>query len=282
MAWHSLSYSLIDYPVLATAYSKKQAVDSAKFFVAPDRVKAMQEKIIILNGALNTQSIDEAVKRTKGKRFEKTTLYFGGRFTATKGGDFATECYDLAYKTGKDVEIKVTTPSKSGKVASVKEKAKEVEFFTDLSQEEAWDVMVQSHISIFPQTLRMLPSAVFEQIYAGLIVIVNRKNNAGLLPPEYPFFYDTEDEARAMLRFAIMNYDDAVKKVQGFGQWVKENNSLDASIKTLFDKIYEDYEADMSHFRSKPFVTHLCTKILKEAKKEVQTNGLSFRRLCGR
>lgn len=159
-------------------------------------------------------------------KYAKFTCYFGGRFTATKGGENALEQFDLLYAFGRDVAIKVTTPVANALRLQkfLERRGQEIEVYERLSQSDAWRIMARCHVSIFWQTLRMFPAAPFEQLYAGLVVLFRDYGyERAILPPDYPFVFQTKEGAAAMLRWVYENYDEAKARIAWVPQWIREN-----------------------------------------------------------
>jgi hypothetical protein len=77
---------------------------------------------------------------------------------------------------------------------------------------------------MFYQSLKILPSSPYEQLYCGLVTLIQDHGyEKVLLPPDYPWLFKTENEAAAMLRHVYDNYDEVVKETAQYSKWVREN-----------------------------------------------------------
>jgi len=235
---HMLGYAMADRTWFQTEFARKQAIATARVFLAPALVDRIFQRTRACTIALNTGRLDPVIQAAAGEKFENLTCYFGGRFTATKGGEFAAHCYDMAFKTGRKVDIQITVPT-SGKAAvdKAQQEMGEITWHQGLTQEEAWGVMVRSHMSLFPQTIKMLPASFFEQVYAGLAVVVNRAESDELIP-DYPFRFTEKIEGYTLLREIVDDYAAAQAKLAGWPEKVKARFSVEANAAEMVAELH--------------------------------------------
>jgi len=196
--------------------------------------KAKVIPLMFADGKLQTAIAD--VTRRK-----ELTVYWGGRLTGTKNVTLAAEVVDYMYSFGHKVEMVITTAGTwvdKGKLR-VGECAKfpsQIELHKGLPQEDAWRIMASCHISVFPQSLRFGPAAPMEQLSAGLIVLINKKDSTSVLPKDYPWYWDGEAELHALLRHVVRNYEEERQKLPKW-QLYARSLALDANIGRLHDEV---------------------------------------------
>lgn len=168
----------------------------------------------------------DAIDVQKNKRF---SLYWGGRFTTTKGGEKSVKQYLQLMMGGREVDIYVTAVGGAARLDDVLKRygAREsVNVFRDLPYLEAMKVMKGCHTAIFYQ-LNPGASAPYEWMYGGVIVLFKKYHfpeEELMYPPGYPFMFDTDVECGSMLRWIYENYEEAKAQFDGCGtrEWVRE------------------------------------------------------------
>jgi len=229
------------FTLFQSNWMKKQVLKSAREFLASVQVNNIRQNGKVFTGAIELDKIDAIAKRLNGKKFENLTLYFGGRFTAQKRADLVAEIYDYLFKLGRDVDIVVTTPTTQNvRVAATKKERVEIKFMEGLSQEEAWEIMLQSHVVLTAyKSFSYLPSACLEQIASGLVVLVQDSHVDDSLGEDYPFLYKTKAESLAMLKTVIDDYDAAAAKMVPVSKWVRETYALKEQVPGLLSFMRE-------------------------------------------
>ena len=82
------------------------------------------------------------------------------------------------------------------------------------------------------------PTACFEQLYAGLVVLIRRTGvEAEFLPPDYPFLFDKDEECATMLRWVYEHYDEAREKVAHVPDWVRPRFDRPTGINKLLEYV---------------------------------------------
>lgn len=203
----------------------KRVVVGARDYLSSMSVRKLMANSKVIPAAIDLTRMDAVAKKLNGKKFPKLTLYFGGRFTTQKRADLVAEIYDYAYCLGKPVDVIVTTPTtQNARAAETKQEAAEIKFMEGLSQAEAWEVMLQSHVVLTAyKSFSFLPSAVMEQIAAGMVVLVfDRHVDDALGPGKYPFLYSSKEEALAILKKVVADLPAAQELMKPFTAYVRE------------------------------------------------------------
>lgn len=223
LANHAMGYA-VSHNVFFTPFSYDKALENVRRFCSSVMVKTFMEKSQCLLARVNSRRLFDSIDGLK--KYDKFACYFGGRFTATKGAPEIIEQYDLLFRSGRNILIKITTDS-STTVSSALEGKGEAEVFRGLRQADAWRIMTKCHVSIFWQSLKMGPAAPYEQILAGLVVLVrDTGHEVDLLPPDYPFLFSTKMDCATMLRWVYDNYERASEMMVPAKQWVLENTDV--------------------------------------------------------
>lgn len=255
MALNMVAYATVEICVFYTKTHLKEAMNTASMYLSGKMCKQLHDRVVTYPVALNKDGLDAIKVKLAGKKNKKMSVYFGGRFTASKGGEVAVGSYDQLIKTAVDVEAHVTVPA-FGNVrvsATMKKSSDKIHWYEHLTQTQAWEVMQQCHVSVYPQEIRMLPAALFEQIYSGLVVIVNGNNTGDNLPAEYPFFYKDELECWSLLKWVTKNYDKAQTMMEPMRKWIIEHNSSDTLVTKFVDRLTEIQTEELRLLRDKKF-----------------------------
>lgn len=234
------------YTLFQSEWCRKQLIKSARDYLSPKALNRILEQSEVFTGAVDFTGLDKVINKLNGKKFPKTTLYFGGRFSNLKRGDFITEIYDYAYCLGGDLDIRITTPTaQNGRVAKAKQEAAEIIIHDKMSQEDAWEIMAQSHISICAEKyFAYLPSSVMERISAGLVVLIFDSAVDGVFGPhKYPFLYKNKTEALTLLKEIITDLPAAQAKMQEVAEYVRNTYSIQKQVPALLNTIRTNVES---------------------------------------
>lgn len=225
---------------LFSEWARTSLLDAARQILAPALVNDLIERSSVLPIAFDADRVDHWLPREKYLEF---TVYFGGRFTKTKGGELALKLMDYVHCSGLPIQTKVTTSSRGfvGRLGSNVGLRKSlgrlpvgVDFHLGYSQDSALSVMIQSHVAVYPQPIILMPAGVFEQIAAGLVVLVHRFGLDRILPT-YPYAFDSLAEAWDHLQFIYHHYDEALFRMRPFQQMVRDRYSVEANVGTLLN-----------------------------------------------
>lgn len=220
----ALGHALTSF-VSCCPYCSSRSSELVQAYCSPQMIRRFMEKREEVMMCAECDLID-GLDEPKNEKF---SLYWGGRFTSTKGGEKSVEQYIKLLMGGRDVEIYVTAVGGATRLSRVIKKygaQDSVLVMKKLTYEQAQRVMKRCHVSVFYQ-LNPGAAAPYEQIYAGLIVLFKRyffPEELDMYPPDYPFLFETDVECAAMLRWIYENYDEAqakMKKVKA-REWVKE------------------------------------------------------------
>lgn len=147
-------------------------------------------------------------------KYERFSLYVGGRFTATKGGEQIVRQYLRFLMAGRDVDIHVTAVGSAKRLRLVLKEygARDALYlYRNLEYAACADIMRRCHVAMFYQ-LNPGAGAPYEWLYNDLVVLFRKHDfpeELEQLPPGYPFWFRTEDEGAALLRWVYENYAEA-------------------------------------------------------------------------
>lgn len=227
--------------------ARSMTLDVARRFLAPSGVKHIHQVSVDIPQGI---SVDKVLAAGEGvKKREKFTVYYGGRFSGSKRIAEIAEIYDYFFKFGRDVEFVVTTGSLDRTKRDNFEAAMpHAELHVGRSQEEAWAIMQSCHASICLSTHELFGMAYWEQMAAGLAVVMQAQSwNEDLLPPDYHLVHKAPGEVAAALRMVYDDwayctpeaYDARFGYTSPAAQWVRENYDADATLHRL--------AADLTH-----------------------------------
>lgn len=249
LATWAMSYAL--HPqIMPTAWARERALDAVVTYCGAPLIDRFHEHSPVVYVGPDCDRLD-ALLDGVDKR-ERTTLFFGGRFTATKGGDRAVEQYVQASMAGYDVDVEVTRVGDAQRLNKVLDKHQAhglVNVHANLSWEESVQVMGSSHVSIFWQSLKMFPSAAFEQLYAGLVVLLRDDGRIDEFLPGYPYRFQTPQEAATLLRWVIDNLDEAQMEVAQWKDTIRERFDRTTGIGRVLDTTWEYAADEIKRFR---------------------------------
>ena len=221
--------------------ARKMTLDVARRFLAPSGVKHINDVSIDIPQGISVEKVLNAGAGVKKR--EKFTVYYGGRFSGSKRIAEIAEIYDYFFKFGRDVEFVVTTGSLDRtKRENFEEAMPHAELHVGLSQEEAWAIMQSCHASICLSTHELFGMAYWEQMAAGLGVVMQAQSwNEELLPPDYNLIAQTPGQAAALLRQVHQVWDkegpEAFDETYGYkshaSTWVRDNYDADVTLHRL-------------------------------------------------
>lgn len=250
---HYTGYLLADAIVFFTKWTQDKAVKQMKIISSPASAVRFMKKISTVPAIFKASMVDHVLSVNKVRKRPNITVYWGGRLTSTKRVALAAEVADYLYSFGRNVGMLLTIPTKGFdrsklEVGKCRKYPTQFEVYEGLSQEEAIMKMASCHLSIFPQSLRFGPAAPLEQIRAGLIVLINRKDSLSVLPESYPWYFSSKDELNVLIRRVIANYPKEMEKQEYWRQYVYDNLSIETQLSALKTILYTAIEGNRKHF----------------------------------
>jgi hypothetical protein len=224
--------------VMPSKFALERSRDAVFAYCGPALVAKYDETAVVEYLGPPTSVIDEV----RQPKFERFSLYYGGRFTATKGGEDVVNAYVRFLIGGrKDADAYVTHVGMAQRLqeALAKYDARGlVNVQGNLGWRQAAALMSRCHASVFWQSMRMFPSTPFEQMYAGLAVMIRRDEwTDEFVPKEYPFQFESADELDALLRWVAENRDEAMAKIAWVPEWVKATYDRQAGIGRVLNRL---------------------------------------------
>lgn len=217
--------------------ARSMTMDIARRFLSPSAVRTINSISMDVPQGISVSQIAPIVDKTPKR--EKFTVYYGGRFSGSKRLADIAEVVDKFWAYGRDVQFVVTTGSLDGMKRAKFEKAyPQVELHVGKSQEEAWELMAGCHASFCFSSHELFGMAFWEQMAAGLgVVMLAKEWNRELLPPDYGLVVDSPAQAAAMLRvlhnafrYDKTEYDIRYGRYSFAAAWVRDNYDADKNL----------------------------------------------------
>lgn len=237
LAAHALG-AVATHVVAPSGFADDRLMDAVRTFLGPALYKEAARRTTVLMAGPHCELLDRVRDEAK---FQTRTLYFGGRFTKTKGGERSVRQYVDYAMTGAAVHTVVTLVGGGARLEQTLDHmgaSKLVQLFTGLTRYEAWHLMSRCHASMFYQGLKMLPSTPYEQMYCGLTVLFkNTGYERTMLPPNYPWVFEDEYAGAAMLRYVCENWEQSQRALDEWRAWVRLNVDRTLAFNRLLDVI---------------------------------------------
>lgn len=263
-----------DLNVFESPIARKMTLDVCRKHLSGSAVMRVMETSVDVPQGISVDRLMEIVERTPKR--EKFTVYYGGRFSTSKRVEEVAEVIDAFYRYGRDVEFVVTTGSLDGqKRAAFVDRFPQVELHVGKSQEEAWEIMAGCHASICFSTHELFGMAYWEQVAAGLAVVMKQERwNEDLMPPDYAYGVRTALEAAAILRDVHARWRDGqwliVPWLSEQAIWVRENYDASKNLRTMLGHVrrlvLDHREAQFRSFEggSRSSLIELASEVLTE------------------
>jgi hypothetical protein len=221
----ALGYCLADF-VSCCPYCSGRTYELVRTFAPPQAVEQfLKTRDEVMLGP-DCQMLDEL----DVPKNEKFSLYWGGRFTATKGGEKSVRQYLQLMMGGRDVDVYVTVVGGGRRLEPVLKQygaSQSIHVMREVPYDQAMSVMKRCHAAVFYQ-LNPGAAAPYEWMYSDVITLFKRHGFAEELemyPPGYPFLFEKEEECAAMLRWIYEDYEGAKKAFDDVGtkEWIREH-----------------------------------------------------------
>ncbi|MBF0554021.1 MAG: glycosyltransferase [Nitrospirae bacterium] len=222
--------------LFSTEVEKAEAIRACARYASPAMVKQMSANSVIMPLGLRIGELDSVISSTPKK--EKFTLFWGGRMNANKRYDDVIRLMDKFYAFGRNVEILVnSTLSETGKFGELKKKCFVKGTGGNLSREEYLKTIASCHIGLCMSNVEGCPVGFIEQVYCGIVLILPKRDWVrGVFGTEYPFVYDTEDEAYILMRYIYENYEEAKKKMVPVLEMIRTKYFVVNSVRILISE----------------------------------------------
>lgn len=217
--------------------ARNMTLDIARKHLSSSAVRQIMARSVDVPQGISAKRVLAVAERTPKR--EKFTIYYGGRFSGSKRLADIAELVDKFYAFGRDVQFVVTTGSLDGVKRNNFEAAyPQVELHVGKTQEEAWELMAGCHASICFSSHELFGMAFWEQMAAGLgVVMLAKEWNRELLPPNYPLVVQTTTEAAAQLRMLHTEWETSATAFESqFGlhadpaTWVRRHYDADVTL----------------------------------------------------
>ena len=196
-----------------------------KYCASTEVREFMDSRSLVLPVGVPTDAVDPFKGLPKHHKF---TLFFGARVSDVKQVDQIAKLYNMIYKSGRDVRIVFCTPVQEAAAikcigAEVLRENKAIEVHGKMGRNAYLGMAAESHVFISMSKWEGFPVGFWEQMYLGLVGLFPRKPWAlGQLPKEYPFWFDSLEDAYTQLAWIIDHYEEAKAKVAFMEPLIKE------------------------------------------------------------
>jgi len=184
----------------------------------------------------------------ESEKFKDFTFLTRGRLAASKGIDKILLTLDNLYRSGHPIKALITTgerPSRLNRLyGPIIDKMGNLEVMHCKTADEAGEIMRKCHAFLFWSSHELFAVSVWEMLASGLIGIFKRADwFCDLLPKEYPYVFDTDEEAYVMASHVSKNYAAVKKELAWVPGWVAERYeygvTTSRTIETLRSKVIE-------------------------------------------
>lgn len=218
---------------------KKMAIGAARKFLSASMLDRISKNSAVVYTGYDDTTLKDVPIEEKNEVF---TVIVRGRLTASKHVDRILGVYNALYASGRDMKIQLTT----GDIGNSFDKLIREQFSSNSaidimklkSKADSLEVMRKAHAFLFWSDHELFAVSVWEMFASGLIGVFKRADwLEGLLPKEYPFVFDKELEAYAMLSDIQENYTEWKKKLAWMVDFVRDNYGYTSTTKAASDAI---------------------------------------------
>ena len=230
--------------IVLTEEEKRQVFMNLRKYVAPSLVrKSLEENINVVTMGIRTDLIKKVKEESSGKH-DKFTLFFGGRLNRVKRVGEIVEWYSKIYAR-RDVQIIFSTNANSSKEFSPEEYP-HIKIYWNQNREQFLRRAVKAHVSIYASRYASFPAGVFEQMYAGVVMLLPDRKwvDAIFGDREYPLKFSGKNDALQKLLWVMDNYEKAQELVSWVPDFIDEMASSDKVFQTYHDLMVEEIDED--------------------------------------
>jgi glycosyltransferase involved in cell wall biosynthesis len=246
-------------------------------YLSPAMVRRALSNSYIVPLGIRCDEIDEYIKNVK--KNDKFTLFFGGRLTANKQWQKVLKDYEKFFSFGRDLNLVICAPLGETSLFKAERWGTWGEINLGLPRDEYLKKLVSCHVSMSNSIEEGFTVGIVEQIYAGLVVILPKRDWVkGLLGEAYkiyPFIYNGgSEEAYVVLKYVFENYGECVEKMKPIREYIKKNYNISVVSRRTFE-IIENY------------IKELRKRVVRSESKEIRElidrvvnlfpNGISFK-----
>lgn len=215
-----MAHNLFESPMC-----QKIAVKSARRYLSASMIRRLHDRADMVYSGYDA---DQAFVVPEEQKSDEFTVVVRGRLTASKNVERITSLYNKFHAAGHDLKIVITTGDRRGdsRVEDDLKSNRGIEFMNLKTKAEANKVMRKAHAFVFWSSHELFAVSVWEMLAAGLIGVFKKAEwFKGLLPDDYPYVFEREDQAYAMMLDIYENYDERKKELAWVAKWVKDNYS---------------------------------------------------------
>ena len=261
--------------IFLTPFEKQLGIKTSSKYLNPAEVVKVERNAHVIPQGIDC---DIHAKIIEGeKKYDRFTLYWGGRFIANKRWEDILPMYrQLKIASGGEIDIEVTTAAVSlGRDTSA---YGDIKIHLGPTHEELFKVQARCHAGMVYSHFEALPIGFLEQILSGVVLVWwDRPWSRAVLGNSYPFYFTSELEARAMLKWIRDNYAEATEKMAPVKKMIWEKYDIKSSVTALDnlmqtsalgtwtvikseDKLFEVLKEMPDEFTFSNFVTTLIKK----------------------
>jgi glycosyltransferase involved in cell wall biosynthesis len=224
--------------LFATERERRLAEKLCKEYLSPAMaLNAMKNSHVIPLG-IRCDEIDSFVQSVP--KADKFTLFFGGRLTANKQWQKVLADYEKFFSFGRDLDLVVCAPLGSTSLFKAERWGTWGEINLGLPRKEYLSRLTSCHVSMSNSLEEGFTVGIVEQIYAGLVVLLPRREWAtsllGDAAKHYPFFYSGgHEEAYTVLKYVYENYEEARAQMEPVREYIRKNYDFSIVSQKTFD-----------------------------------------------
>ena len=199
------------------------AVSVVERYMAAAGVERMKKYSYQSSMVVDTDYQDILIK--KNKKHERFTLFFGARFNYSKNVALVYQILDKFYASGREIDIIITTPNKQLTLDHLDFTKKYLRggcikyLYTDCGRDKYLEEASKCHAFVVDTGITFT----IEMLYLGLVGVVPNVDYVDyLLRGDYPYKFDSQEEAYMWLSEIYDDYEKARAAIEPHRQWIAQ------------------------------------------------------------
>jgi len=209
---------------MATEREKNVALGACRRYMSPAMVAQIDDRMKIQSQGMPAKYVHSVAHEVE--KFEKPTLLFAARFNSNKQWEKVLDAFETIFRMGHGVEIKALGPNPPSKErAKLYEKC---EFLPCMPYADYVQMLTRCHVSCSASIEEGFTFGHAEQVCTGNPTIMPRREWAWSLvnDEKYPFLYTGETEMLAMIKWCLMNLEEAREKMKPYSEYIMKTHDI--------------------------------------------------------
>ena len=232
-----------------TAREKGFAITEARRYLSASSTQSIMDTGLIRSQGVPCELVQSIALDPEVSKFDKFTMLFAARFNSNKRWKEVLGAYEDIFRMGLDVEIKSVYPNSSATRRDL-DKFEKVQYLEPLPYMDYLKLMNQCHVSVSMSEDEGFSFGLSEQFCTGNpLLLPNLSWAYALVGKDYPFFYSSQSELLALLKYCFENYDEARKMVAPIVADFVEEHDIGVAAAGYLAIMNEDIAGSWTPFR---------------------------------